>query len=240
MKYMGSKSRIKNSIIPILQGIINKNNITTFIDCFVGGANIIDDIKCKNRIANDISKPLIALWKGVQDGKEIKIYSREEYKEINKNKEKYDDFTLGVIGFLHSYNAKYFGGYAGEIITKNGIKRDYRIESINNILKQKHKIMNVKFFNKDYKEMKDVKNTLVYCDIPYKDTTDYNNEFNHIEFWEWARKVSKNNIVVISELQAPDDFICIWQQEVIRTQNNRDRFKSTEKLFVHKDNFNKI
>lgn len=240
MKYMGSKSRIKKSIVPILQNIINKNNITTFIDCFVGGANIIDDIKCKNRIANDISKPLIALWKGVQEGKEIKLYSREEYKEINKNKEQYDDFTLGVIGFLHSYNARYFGGYAGEIVTKTGVKRDYRVESINNILKQKHKIMDVKFFNKDYKEMKEVKNTLIYCDIPYENTTDYNSEFNHHDFWEWARNMSKNNIVVISELQAPNDFICIWEQEVTRTQNNRDRFKSVEKLFIYKDSISKI
>lgn len=52
--------------------------------------------------------------------------------------------------------------------------------------------------------------------------------------------MSKNNIVVISELQAPNDFICIWEQEVTRTQNNRDRFKSIEKLFIHKDNIDKI
>ena len=46
--------------------------------------------------------------------------------------------------------------------------------------------------------------------------------------------MSKNNIVVISELQAPDDFECIWEQEVTRTQNNRDRIKSTEKLFIYR------
>ena len=100
--------------------------------------------------------------------------------------------------------------------------------------------MDVKFFNKDYKEMKEVKNTLIYCDIPYENTTDYNSEFNHHDFWEWARNMSKNNIVVISELQAPNDFICIWEQEVTRTQNNRDRFKSVEKLFIYKDSISKI
>lgn len=240
MKYMGSKSRIKKHILPILQGAIDKNNITMFIDVFCGGCNVIDDIKCKVRVANDLSTPLIELWKGVQRGEEIPLYDREQYSEIRANKSAYDNFTLGVVGFLHSYNAKYFGGYAGEITTKTGVNRDYRVESINNILKQREKILDVRFSNRNYKEMSEVKNTLIYADPPYKDTTDYNSDFNHDEFWEWCRKFSKDNIVIVSELQAPDDFICIWEQAVTRTQNNRDRFKSIEKLFIHKDNINKI
>lgn len=35
---MGSKSRITKYIVPILQDIIDKNNITTYIEPFVGGA----------------------------------------------------------------------------------------------------------------------------------------------------------------------------------------------------------
>ena len=46
--------------------------------------------------------------------------------------------------------------------------------------------------------------------------------------------MSKNNIVVISELNAPEDFECIWEQTVTRTQNNRDRQQSTEKLFIYR------
>lgn len=33
---MGSKNRIVKYIVPILQQIINKNNITTYIEPFVG------------------------------------------------------------------------------------------------------------------------------------------------------------------------------------------------------------
>lgn len=50
MKYMGSKSRIKKHIVPILQSLINTNGIETYIEPFVGGANIIDSIDCPNRI----------------------------------------------------------------------------------------------------------------------------------------------------------------------------------------------
>lgn len=37
MKYMGSKSRIKKYILPILQEIIDKNNINTYVEPFCGG-----------------------------------------------------------------------------------------------------------------------------------------------------------------------------------------------------------
>ena len=37
MKYMGSKSRIAKYIVPILQESIDSNNVTTYIEPFVGG-----------------------------------------------------------------------------------------------------------------------------------------------------------------------------------------------------------
>lgn len=45
MKYMGSKSRIAKDIVPIIQKCIDDNNLETYIEPFVGGANIIDKIK---------------------------------------------------------------------------------------------------------------------------------------------------------------------------------------------------
>lgn len=45
------------------------------------------------------------------------------------------------------------------------------------------------------------------------------------------REWSKDNIVFISEENAPDDFEIVWQQEVTRTQDNRKRETAVEKLF---------
>ena len=42
MVYMGSKSKYAKYIVPILQKAITDNNVDTYIECFVGGANIID------------------------------------------------------------------------------------------------------------------------------------------------------------------------------------------------------
>ena len=42
MVYMGSKAKYAKYIIPILQRAIDENKVNTYIECFVGGANIID------------------------------------------------------------------------------------------------------------------------------------------------------------------------------------------------------
>ena len=67
MTYMGSKRRYCKYIVPILQKYINDNNVSTFVDIFCGGANLIDKIQCNNLIANDLSPTLIALHKQAQE-----------------------------------------------------------------------------------------------------------------------------------------------------------------------------
>lgn len=47
------------------------------------------------------------------------------------------------------------------------------------------------------------------------------------------REWSKNNIVLISEENAPDDFDILWEQEVSRTIRAQEKSKATEKLFIH-------
>ena len=42
------------------------------------------------------------------------------------------------------------------------------------------------------------------------------------------RQWSKQNIVYISEVRAPDDFICVWSKEAHRSasQSNKTRYKN--------------
>ena len=44
---------------------------------------------------------------------------------------------------------------------------------------------------------------------------------------------TKDNIVLVSEQSAPEDFKCIWEQEVSRSIKATDKSKSTEKLFIY-------
>ena len=54
------------------------------------------------------------------------------------------------------------------------------------------------------------------------------------------RELSKYHMVFISEQEAPDDFICIWEREVGRTVIPKAIPKSIEKLFIHKCNIERI
>lgn len=56
------------------------------------------------------------------------------------------------------------------------------------------------------------------------------------------RKISRNHLVFISEQNAPEDFISIWEKIFTRTLdvNKNNQFKVSEKLFIHKCNQMKI
>lgn len=243
IKYMGSKSRVAKYIVPIIQDKIDTNNITTYIDPFCGGANIVDKIKCESKIASDCNKYLIALLRRAQN--ELPLLdsvSKEFYNEVrnaynNGDTSKFEDWLVGNVGFLASFNGRWFdGGYAktGYEKTKNGMRlRDYYNESKNNLLNQAPNLKGISFICCDYKDYSDVKDCLIYVDPPYQNTKKFANSlsFNYDEFWDWCRMVSKQNIVLISELDAPPDFECVWQKETSRSIKATDKSKAVEKLF---------
>ena len=243
MKYMGGKSRIAKYIVPIIQKYIDENNITRYFEPFVGGANVIDKIKCSRKVGSDKNKYLIALLQRVQDGEPLyesvpkELYDKARTAFNNGDTSEFEDWQIGNIGFIASFNGRWFdGGYAkpGYEKTKNGLKyRDYYYESKNNLLKQAPNLDGIKFVCSDYIKAHP-HGMLVYCDPPYQGTKQYANAkaFDYDLFWNTMREWSKDNIVIISEENAPNDFICIWEQEVSRSIKANDKSKSTEKLFI--------
>lgn len=235
MKYMGSKKRLAKDIVPILNKIIKKNKINTYIEPFVGGANIIENINADKKIGSDINKYLISMWNKLKNGWiPPKLISKELYNDIKTHKEKYEEYLVAVAGFCATYNSKWFGGYAGIVKTKLGTYRNYYDESIRNILKQIVKLKDVNFVCEDYKYFSNYKNCLIYCDPPYQNTTryDYIKDFNYEEYWNWIRSMSKYNIVIVSEYNAPKDFCVIFEKTLTTTLDKNSRKIDTEKLFV--------
>jgi DNA adenine methylase len=199
-----------------------------------------------NRIAGDNNKYLIALWKGLQEDLErpykIEKPFYDHCRDIFNGKKtdpQITDFILGWVGFLASFNGRFFeGGYSKEV---GG--RDYIREKINNIEKQIPKIKNVDFYNCDYFELEIPDKSIIYCDIPYKDTKQYSTSknFNHKDFYIWVESmVDLGHKVFISEYQAPDDYISIWEKEVTNSLHTTNTHKPTEKLFVHKKQKNDL
>lgn len=241
MKYMGSKAKIASEILPFIHSYIAMNNIDTYIEPFVGGANMIDKVQCTYKFGYDKNKYLIALFKHIQEGGELpEDVSREQYADAKAHyrakDDYYPDWYLAAVGFLAGFNGRFFDGdYAQPGYDKEAY-RDYYQEAKRNILNQMRLLGDTQFNSGDYKEL-NPSNALVYADPPYAGTKGYlsvTKEFNHKEFWDIMREWSKNNIVLISEETAPEDFDVLWEQEVTRTIKANDKSKATEKLFIHK------
>lgn len=232
---MGSKARLSKDLAPIINNLIKENNINTYVEPFVGGCNLIEHIKCENRIGSDINEYLISMWQDLQKGwSPPETMSKEMYNDIKNNKNEYGKSLVAIAGFCATYNAKWFGGYAGIVKTKINTYRNYYDEAIRNIQKQILNLMDVEFKCVDYTYYSDYKNCLIYCDIPYQGTTQYgsNKGFDYDKFWNWVRDMSKNNIVLVSEYNAPDDFECIFEKTLTTTLDKNSRKKDTEKLFT--------
>lgn len=132
MIYLGSKNRLSKHIAPIIQSYVDKG-CNGYIEPFVGGANMIDKIKCDNRIGSDVDKYVIAALQGLQDGLEPpREVSKELYEDIKNNKDKYSDFLVGYIGYELSFGAKWFGGY----VKRNDKKCHGDIYSYKSCMKQ--------------------------------------------------------------------------------------------------------
>ncbi|MEF9984192.1 MAG: DNA adenine methylase [Oscillospiraceae bacterium] len=243
---MGSKARVAKYIVPIIQKRIDESKFTTYFEPFCGGCNVIDKIICETKIANDIRKPLIELLVHAQLFKEFpdKI-TKEEYSSVRRNPENYDNWYVGCVGFLASYNGRYFdGGYAksGYEKTKSGERfRDYYREAKDNLTNQakQTEFQNIEFSCDDYANFitkENPKGCVIYSDPPYRGTKQFSNskDFDYEKFWQIMRELSKDNIVLISELNAPKDFECIWSQEVSRSIKSTDKGIATEKLFTYK------
>ena len=187
MKYMGSKNRIAKYIVTILEESFKKNNCIDFIDTCVGGANLIDKVKFTNNLyAYDINEYLISMFIELQSGWIPNLITKEQYKHIKDNKELYPKHIVGWAGVACSYSGKWFGGYAGETKTKINTVRNYQNEAIKNIEQQILNLKNVVFKCDSLFNLNPKNKSLIYCDIPYKNTTGYKDEFNHEKFYKWC------------------------------------------------------
>ena len=197
---MGSKNRLTKDIVPIIQSYIDKG-CNGYLEPFVGGANIIDKIKCDNKYGSDINKYVISLLeKASLNIDDIpKTITKEEYYKVKDDKENYDNWYVGLVGFCASYNGKFFSGYANNVKTKIGTIRNYTDEAINNLYKQSSNLKGIIFKCCSFQELNHVKNYVIYCDPPYRDTTKYATKtFPYDEFYDWCREMSKDNIVLVS------------------------------------------
>lgn len=85
------------------------------------------------------------------------------------------------------------------------LERLERVESLESL----GRVQNLEIYNTDYQKVPLTdKNGIIYCDIPYKNTNKYQNEFDYERFYTWAE--NQQLPIYISEYSMPEDrFTCI-------------------------------
>lgn len=223
MKYMGSKNRIAKHLLPIMLAEAEKNNITTWIEPFVGGANMIDKVPdTYKRVGYDLNEHAIYALIGTRD-------DVEQFPD-NLNESEYNKLKGSppcTIGSWVRIACSFGGIFESKLAADKTGLRNYAQEAKRNALKQSPKIQNVDFICDSYENL-DFENCLIYCDPPYQGTSGYKTgAFDHEKFFDWCRQQAKKNIVFVSEYNAPDDFIEVWRGEV------KTNFASTRKKATH-------
>ena len=245
MKYLGGKQRLGKHIAVFLKEIWNQctlNNVyfQQYVEPFCGSLGVLKEMTNLSVpiVGNDYHPDLIEMWKSVRDKTLVfpESVSEEEYK--NAKQLESPSALKSFIGFGLSFGGRYFGAFAHKYV--NDKKEDFCKEMRNSLTRMAPLIKNVTFTNKKYQELTP-SDSFIYCDPPYKQTKypiKYRtgikkyDKFDTDEFWETMRKWSENNLVIVSELSAPDDFTEIWNLNRYRSacQSSKTRFKpKTEK-----------
>ena len=239
MKYVGSKARLSKQLAPIIQSYIDGmgDKCNGYWEPFVGGANMIDKIKCNHKYGSDSHKYLIALLQHISETTDDMpdTITEDEYMAVRTNLNAYPDWYVGLVGFCASYNAKWFGGYANGVTTKIGTVRNYTDEAILNIKKQAPNLKGIEFYCSNYLDQY-ADGMVIYCDPPYRDTTKYaTGSFDYDKFYAWCKEMSKTNIVLVSEYWIPEDgFECIRQGNLKCTLDKASRSDKVERLYLCK------
>lgn len=96
------------------------------------------------------------------------------------------------------------------------------------------KIKNIEFYNLSYENVSIPEDSVVICDIPYKDTADYNFVFDYKKFYDWCR--NNKNMIFINEYSMPDEFYLVKSFKKTRTltYNLHLKLNYKEKLFCNR------
>lgn len=214
--YKGSKNAIADKIIDALPAAVN------FYDLFAGGCAITHAAalsgKWKNLYANDIDGSGIRLFRDAIAGKykdEKRWISREDFFRL-KDVDPYVKFcwSFGNNGKCYLYGrdieeqkrrchfARVFHDavYEDAKLKLQSLESLQRIQRLQGICKKSPIIYSFA----DYRQVNIKENSVVYCDIPYRYTSKYFNEFDYDAFFAWALKNERP--FFISEYNMPNSF----------------------------------
>ncbi len=208
MQYVGGKTRIAKDILALVNKM--RGDRTTYIEPFVGGGSVFELVAptFPNAIAGDLCLDLVLLWQAAAHGwAPPGVVTEEEYAAAKKLG---PSAYRGFIGFGCSFGAKWFGGYA-----RNKRGDDYAGQASRSVQKRGKAFSGRDVFWQPYWDFdsKVTSDSVVYCDIPYKDTLAYGavDKFDHEKFWSIAHDwTTRGAVVLVSEYAAPEPWTPVF------------------------------
>lgn len=187
------------------------------------------------------------IWSFGNDGKTY-IYGREkeQLKRAFHNAVIDMDFSaMGALGFdvgfiadipNQSERRKAVGCYLKQRGITPQLESLQRLERLQG-LEGSLSLNNVEILNKSYNEIEYEKDSVIYCDIPYKGTEDYSIEFDYSAFYEWALDMGSSGYkIFISEYDMPNGFECVWEkQKRCGFCSTRNDLQTIERIFIPKN-----
>ena len=152
-------------------------------------------------------------------------------KEIIENHDVFNGYKQTETYKKATYNAK-----------QENDKRLQQLERLGQLeqLQQLQKLNKIKATNKSYHDFSEVSGAILYLDPPYEGTRHdgYINSFDSQEFYDWAFKMAKTNIVIISSYSISDErFEAVYSFDKARStlQGGENIKAKNEKLFMVKN-----
>lgn len=195
--------------------------------------------KIRDKENKTIDDELKLLVNSFRNGRKTYLYSKE-FSDLKYNLaveiiKKHDTFS----GYkkTETYKKAYRPYDVGTVARAQVLEQFQRIQPLERL--QKLNINNLKITNHDYTHFSYLSDAIIYLDPPYENTIleGYSiNEFDSQVFYEWAYKMSKKNIVIISSYEISDSrFECVYEfKNASRTNYGGAHVKKTEKLFMVK------
>lgn len=231
MIYPGGKDKIAKEIVPRLLALAETGGLTTYIEPFVGGTNIMWRMAphFDKVVGADYHQDLIMMYQAVQSGWEpppAEAVTEQLHDDLRHAE---PSALRGFVGVCCSFRGVWFGGF-GDI--------KQRSSSRNTLMKQMESMRHVRFVHADYRTLTKVgPHVLLYCDPPYYATSGYGSGARHFDsarFWEHARGwAAQGATVCVSEYQGPDDAELLWEGEkrVTLAANEKKHRTAVDRLF---------
>ena len=141
----------------------------------------------------------------------------------------FDEISTGVTG-LSEWPLSF-----GRIKKRRLFLRPRRLEQLEG-LQRLQQLQQLEFTSLDYRQVKIKPSSVIYCDIPYRGTADYEGvkDFDHNAFYEWASNQSEP--VFVSEYDLPDDrfFLLLKKSAVAKMSAQGQGEARIEKLYGNK------